>query len=90
MGDVPGEEWTPKRIVDDLMAELTSLEGIRLVEKLTDDEPDMYDVWIRVFPWSGFGEVVRMVIKVDFDQGEAERFDNAFREHGSEEVTAPT
>ena len=82
------EKWTPRRIVDDLVAELMSLEGIRLVETLTDTEPGMCDTWVRVFPGPGLGKVIRLVMKVDFDKGEAERFDEAFREHGSGEVEA--
>ena len=82
------EKWTPRRIVDALVAELMSLEGIRLVETLTDTEPGMCDTWVRVFPGSGLGKVIRLVMKVDFDKGEADRFDKAFREHGSGEVEA--
>ena len=82
------EKWTPRRIVDDLVVELMSLEGIRLVQTLTDTEPGMCDTWLRIFPRPGFGEVIRLVVKVDFEKREAERFDKVFWEHGSGEVEA--
>ena len=70
--------WTLDKILDEIASNLGSLQFIDEVRWLDNTQSQPFGSLVRITPWEGHGEVVRLEIRTSFNASEKESFDKKF------------
>ena len=72
------DEWTLDKILDEIVSNLGSLQGIHGVRWHDNTQSEPSDRFVQITPWEGHGEVVRLAIQARFNACEKNSFDRMF------------